>query len=240
VTVRKGRDRPAATRAAVRPAAARAAAPPVAARPAPARATSAVPTGTTGHDRGRCFPLADAVAIALPIAFNLWMPKDWYVRYGCRRTSNAPGRMPFGFRRSSPWRHDGSLATKSRDRLSNRSRRVVAPEPAGPRSAYGCALTGMLATDADGRGCSLGGFPSPSPFPEQIAIPSNRLCRRGRYPVYKRAINGRPSGRRLDRVAALEPSGATIGRVDPNAIFSHAEALVAPPMRSANRTYRYF
>jgi hypothetical protein len=129
VTVRKGRDRPAATRAAVRPAAARAAAPPVAARPAPARATSAVPAGTTGHDRGRCFPLADAVAIALPIAFNLWMPKDWYVRYGCGRTSNAPGQMPFGFRWSSPWRHDGSLATKSRDSLSNRSRRVVAPEP---------------------------------------------------------------------------------------------------------------
>ena len=122
VTVRKGQDRPAA---------ARAAAPPVAARPAPARATSAFPAGTTGHDRGRCFPLADAVAvaIALPIAFNLSMPKGWYVRYGCGRTSNAPGRMPFGFRWSSAWRHDGSLATKSRDRLSNRSRRVVAPEP---------------------------------------------------------------------------------------------------------------
>src|ERR1700722_5879498 len=64
---------------------------------------------------------------------------------------HAPGDMPLA---SGGRALDGPPTTKSRDRLCNRSRGVAAPSRSGPRS--GCALTGMLAPDADGRDAPWG------------------------------------------------------------------------------------
>jgi hypothetical protein len=100
------------------------------------------------------FPRFRHGTVSLPVPSDPWRVE----RPG--RVLTAPRRAtgPLG---GFPVRHDAMCLRAHGIRSVRVAWRWLRPSRPGPRSAYGCALTGMLAADADGRGCSLGDFLPP-------------------------------------------------------------------------------